>query len=147
MNGFFISFNKKIRLVFLACCFFYSASLTSGELSAEADLVHAGYYKLTWPSSFGNSFILEESNDKFFSNPTVLRIHNEESITLTGRQDGSYYYRIKDSNDKLSNVVHVTVEHHSLQKAFAFFALGLSLFVILIFVLRMGHLSIRSEAG
>ena len=108
--------------------------------------MHAGYYKLSWSSPFDKSSTLEESNDSLFTNPSVFHIHNHDSITLTGRENGTYYYRMRDSNDEFSNVVHVTVKHHSVEKAFAFFALGLCIFIILIFVLRSGHLSIKMEA-
>lgn len=108
--------------------------------------MRAGYYKLTWSSSFEESSALEESNDTSFTNPNIFHVHNNNSITLTGRENGTYYYRMRDSSDEFSNVVHVTVEHHSVEKAFAFFALGLCLFIILIFVLRLGHLSIKTEA-
>lgn len=107
--------------------------------------MHAGYYKLIWSSPFDKSSTLEESNDSLFENPGIFKINNNDSITLTGRENGTYYYRLRDSNNELSNVVHVTVEHHSVEKAFAFFALGLCIFIILVFVLRSGHLSIKTE--
>lgn len=127
------------------CCFFYTACLSAGELSAEPARSSAGYFKLIWSSFSDNAFVLEESSNAEFINSKTIQLRGTNSITLTGLENGSYYYRIKDSNNEWSNVAHVTVEHHSIVKAFVFFSLGLFLFIILVYVLRLGQTNIHME--
>ena len=67
------------------------------------------------------------------------------SITLTGREDGLYYYRARAGDSPFSETVAVTVAHHSLQRALSFFTVGLLLFLILIFIIIQG--SRNPDAG
>ena len=87
----------------------------------------------------GDKFLLEESTNTEFLNPEKTHISNIYASTLTGLDNGTYYYRIKNNNNEWSNTAKVVVQHHSLDKAFLFFTLGCCLFVLIITTLIIGH--------
>ena len=63
-----------------------------------------------------------------------IDIHStQRAISLTGFSDGIYYAQLFDNNDQpVSNLVKVTVEHHSMTKVWIIFTSGAVLFLILI---------------
>jgi hypothetical protein len=90
--------------------------------------------------------MLQESTDLEFSNPVNAYISNINSSTQTGLDNGTYYYRVKNNYDEWSNIVRVTVKHHSLDKAFLFFTSGFCLFICIVTSLIIGHKNTVSKA-
>jgi hypothetical protein len=59
----------------------------------------SGYYVVGWTSSSGaTSYTLEESPDSGFTSPTVVFTGNATSYFVTGRTNGTYWYRVSASN-------------------------------------------------
>lgn len=109
-------------------------------LSASTSLSNEGYFVLDWQTdSPVEDLILEQATDQAFSNPLGRSLAGASAATITGLNDGTYYFRLTDHNSNLSNTVSVTVSHHSLGRAGSFFLLGLALFSVLIIVILKGN--------
>jgi hypothetical protein len=88
-----------------------------------------GVYQLKWPPR--GPVVLEESRDRAFDDAVVVYRGRDHATTLTGRPDGTYFYRLRPDGSATgaSLETSVTVSHHSLPRALGFFAVGLGVFV------------------
>lgn len=112
----------------------------NGSLSASTSLSNEGYFVLDWETSSPESSItLEQSTSEQFSNPLTREIAGAGAATITGLEDGTYYFRLVDSGSVISDTVSVSVIHHSLSRAGGFFLLGLCLFSTLVFTIVHGN--------
>ena len=58
-----------------------------------------GSYPVSWSQENGaTSYTLKEDDNPEFSSPEILYIGSETSWFVSGRNDGTYYYRVKASN-------------------------------------------------
>jgi hypothetical protein len=113
------------------------AGAQSLQLESDTDVATAGYYQLRWYSA--SPVILEESQTAEFASPRVIYHGSDAARVMSGKPDGDLYYRIRSSDHNApSNVVKVTVRHHSLERAFAFFALGATVFVATLLLIVTG---------
>lgn len=84
--------------------------------------------------------------------PEIREVPASGAITVSGLDDGMYYFRIDSSNSAISsnsvsssntvissNIVQIEVRHHSLHKALGFFALGLGIFIVLCLSIFIGQ--------
>ncbi len=55
----------------------------------------------------------------------------DTASTLTGLKNGDYIFRLRAEQGEWSEPLTVVIEHHALWKAYAFFAAGFVLFLIL----------------
>lgn len=124
-----------------------SALAAAPELQSDSDIASAGYYRLSWKSDISVDFILQESKDPAFSQPTTLYQGPDTATLVSGRSDGTYYYRIRSSEDDTetgwSNTAKVEVNHHPLSRAFMFFALGAIVFIATLSVVILGSKSYK----
>lgn len=113
-----------------------SPAFAQNLLTSNTDLATAGYFQLSWQASASSpSYRLQQSADSDFSNAQTIYQGTDTASVLSGLSDGRYYFRVLDHLGTPSNIVTVQVKHHSLSKAFGFFALGACMFVILLVVL------------
>ncbi len=121
-------------------------SVCAADISLISDTVLSteGYFVISWASVSDpdSPVILQQSPSENFG-VTVTREFNvppNSSITITGLQDGQYYFRAKAQDESaFSNVLMVEVAHHSLLRALSFFAIGLILFLILLVTIISGN--------
>ncbi len=126
------------------------------SLSSDTTLSTEGYFVISWTSVSESDapVILQQSPSENFGT-TISREFNlpkNGSITITGLDDGEYYFRaIHSGQSSFSDVLVVEVAHHSLQRAVAFFLVGLVLFLILVVTIIKGNRSMsvtgNSNAG
>jgi len=100
----------------------------------------AGFYRLSWVTE-AEQAELQEATDPAFHDPVTLYTGPDRASVLSGKPDGTRYYRVRGITNatpgRWSEPVRVTVEHHDLRRAFLFLALGFSVFVaILVTVVR-----------
>ena len=112
------------------------------ELQTDAEMATAGYFRLSWQSNMAADFILEEAKDPTFSQATTLYRGPDTATLISGRSNGTYYYRIRnvqdDAHSDWSNVTKVEVSHHPLSRAFMFFTLGAIVFIATLVVVVLG---------
>jgi hypothetical protein len=111
-------------------------------LQSDSELATAGYYRLSWQSNVAADFVLEEATNSTFSQATTLYQGPDTATLISGRSDGTYYYRIRNVQDDIetawSNVTKVEVTHHPLSRAFMFFVLGATVFIATLIVVILG---------
>jgi hypothetical protein len=123
-----------------------STCLAEIQLSSDSQISTEGYFVLSWQSDIDLPLTLEQSSTENFSDIKTISLPSEGSLTLTGFEDGSYFFRINSSAES-SNTVSITVTHHDLSRAFSFFFLGLLLFVILLVSIFIGRNKVGAEHG
>jgi len=118
------------------------------SLSSNTDVSNEGYFVLSWQSSKSTEAPAQllQSDSSDFSDALIKNVPAEGSVTLTGFDDGNYYFRL-DHGETSSDVVIVEVAHHALSKALLFFFGGLVLFLVLGATIFIGHRSSRSDAS
>ena len=122
------------------------------ELQTDSGKPSAGYYRLTWDGQdAGNlQFQLQESRSEGFSPAQVIYEGPDRATLLSGRRDGDYYYRVRlrppqGDASPWSEVVKVSVEHHSLGRAFLYFGIGAGVFVATAGLIIAGTLKSRKR--
>jgi parallel beta-helix repeat protein len=75
-----------------------------------------GNYTVCWSSvSSATTYTLEEDTSSSFSRPTIVYSGSETSKEITGKINGTYYYRVKACNEcgcsKWSNIEDINIEH------------------------------------
>lgn len=129
-------------------------------LHADTEVATAGYYGLSWglpgsrtgdlpgdptaasagAASDAPHFELEEAAGPAFDTPRILYAGPDLATALSGRPDGIYYYRVRADGGPWSPPVAVTVAHHTLTRAWLFFALGATVFAATaVLILRGGQ--------
>jgi hypothetical protein len=113
---------------------------TETTLTSDTQLSSEGYFVLSWSiaAESGEMQLLQESPTPDFSRVSTFDIAPTGALTLTGYPDGEYFFRAGTPGN-WSATLEVTVAHHALGRALAFFAVGLLLFVILVVVILRGN--------
>ena len=128
----------------LGCLILLTTSAASwaaeNSLSASTDVSNEGYFVLNWQTAEADdSLTLEQASSPAFDTVISRDIPAAGALTITGLEDGQYYFRISTGDTALTPSVQVDVEHHSLQRAGSFFLLGLLLFATLTFIILNGN--------
>lgn len=123
-----------------------SAMANEPILTTDNEQSTAGYFRLSWEGTEGSNYVLQEASDPEFSQTSILYEGPDTATLISGRADGTYYYRIRysdqaDDAGTWSNVTRVEVAHHPLSRAFMFFALGAIVFIATLVVVVMGNKS------
>ena len=106
----------------------------------------AGYYQLSWHiagaesgknNPYTGEFILQEAHHKDFSDADTIYKGMDTASVISGKPNGSYFYRVSRANPmpEWSESVQVQVTHHSLQRAFIFFSIGAVVFILILTVI------------
>lgn len=130
-----------VLVLWLAVC---SLATPAAAATLEADQSESreGYFQLRWEADEPVRLIEATSPD--FRDARELYSGSDSARVISGKPDGIWYYRLESAASDaeiLSEPVTVTVRHHSLRRAFAFFVLGAVVFaatLALIFVARPG---------
>lgn len=121
------------------------------RLASDSDIASAGFFRLIWETDV-ERVELQESKHASFKNAHTYYKGPDRAIVISGKPDGTWYYRIrttgKGAAGPWSEAVLVTVDHHSLTRAIGFFVLGLIVFLgILIVVIRGARQAVKAETG
>jgi len=121
------------RARWLCVCLLLLLSLpcAAAELSLQLSPLQSndGVAHLTWEAPGDALVTLQQSSTPDFRQAKQLYRGNDTGSTITGLPDGTYYFRVGTAAARWSDPVRLEVSHHSLQRAFAFFALGLVVFL------------------
>lgn len=128
-----------------------SGSLCAADITLESDtsLSSEGYFVLNWTTTpeAREPVVIQQSLDADFSAPVNIDVPANGAITLTGFDNGTYYFRAQQSGAAASDTVVVEVAHHSLARAFGFFLAGLILFIVLTVTIIRGNRLTLDEGG
>lgn len=108
------------------------------ELEADTDVATAGYFQLRWSAS--GAVELEESTTADFDAPRIIYSGSDAATVISGKPDGDWYYRIRTASAKQgpSNTVKVSVRHHPIGRAAAYFTVGAVVFLATVLVIVNG---------
>ena len=129
-----------------------AAAAEAPELHTDSSRPSAGYYRLSWdwrePEKL--QFQLQESRNGDFSRAETVYQGPDRATLLSGRRDGDYYYRVRlqpqqGAPGAWSEVVKVSVEHHSLARAFLYFGIGAVVFLATAGLIVAGTLKSRKR--
>lgn len=121
------------------------------ELQANTDVATAGYYQLQWKNAANKlSVELQEADNAQFRNAESLYQGRDRARVVTGRSDGSYYYRarlvdVNGSTGAWSDIVKVQVKHHPLSRALGFFIVGAIVFLSILTAILIGNRRYHSK--
>jgi len=112
-------------------------------LSSNSKVATAGFFQLRWePPRDNANWYLQESQDASLQNFKVIYSGPDLARVISGKSDGIYYYRVVANNNpvqQMSNIVKVTVAHHALSNAFAFFTVGAFIFLAILVSIIIGN--------
>jgi len=123
-------------------------STAAPVLESDTKLSSAGYFRLSWKdpsdeSAESTNYELQEANDPAFSHASILYSGPDTASLISGRRNGTYYYRVGSvdgqSDPVWSNSQIVEVSHHPLSRAFMFFALGALVFIATLTMVILGN--------
>ncbi len=130
--------------IFAACLFSpVQASVSpSVTLATDTEIATAGFFQLHWESEHSGAWQLQESKHANLEDYKVIYTGPDLARIISGKSDGSYYYRIVAANNPaahMSNIVTVTVAHHPLTNAFVFFIIGAFIFLAILVSILKGN--------
>jgi len=130
--------QNNLTAVLVAALFLFVITIQNAnalQLNSDSKFATAGYFQLQW-SGNSKKFILQESNNADFDSYNIIYQGSDLARVMSGKPNGNYFYRVSNSSN-LSNVVKVTVEHHTLIYASLFFTAGAIVFILtLIFIIK-----------
>ncbi|MBS3799958.1 MAG: fibronectin type III domain-containing protein [Thioalkalivibrio sp.] len=96
-----------------------------------------GGFTLAWEAD--EPVQLEQASGPDYANARIVYQGRDTSTVVSGLPDGEYRFRLRAAGaDQWSDVATITVEHHSLGRAFGFFAVGAVVFLVLIATIVRG---------
>lgn len=111
-----------------------SAAIAAG-LTVTDDGTTAGYVTLSWRDVTGNTFELKEKTSQGWQ---TLYAGGDRATTLSGLPDGNYEFQLTADGTRVGAPVTVTVQHHSLTRAWVFFGAGALMILALVTLLVRG---------
>jgi hypothetical protein len=118
------------------------------SLSSDTEVATAGFYRLEWQwegasPDTADAFEVQESTRADFGNASALYRGPDLATVISGRRDGTRYYRVRATGEGAprgvwSNVVKVQTAHHPLSRALAFFAAGALVFSLTLALILRG---------
>lgn len=126
-----------------------TAAAASQELRLNGPLepVTEGFFQLSFTGAENASkVIIERATTAEFNEITshYSPMGRFNQLALSGFSTGEYYFRAQE-NGYTSNIVVVTVQHHSLIQAFTLFFIGAAMFILLVVTILRYQLSSRTK--
>ncbi|MBS1257420.1 MAG: hypothetical protein MAG551_00464 [Candidatus Scalindua arabica] len=105
---------------------------------------NTGYTRLSWGRLENMEFELQQSSSRSFNDVLSIYKGRDNTVFVSGLNNGRYFYRVRLLNDKLSQnswseIKELKVAHHSIKTALFLFLLGFTAFTFIIFVISKGH--------
>lgn len=152
-------FVKKLAAIWLialsatsALCANIESVAPTPTLTTDTSIAAEGYFVLSWDLAAlsedvaTNKLVLQQAAEAEFTQADNILIAPSGRMTITGLPDGTYYYRAGTASG-WSEVLQVSVRHHSLQRAFVIFTMGLLMFAVLAAVIFIGNRNSGAEHG
>jgi hypothetical protein len=116
------------------------------KLSSDHEIATAGFFQLSWEAD-AKRVELQEASSLAFREPTTLYIGPDSKSVISGKPNGSWYYRVRALNVHDQNLqasawsepVTVLVAHHDLSRALMFLSLGIIVFIGIVVVIVRGE--------
>ncbi len=144
---------KKYNFIFQTIFILWFLNIQNGiaqeiapKLFSNTNVASAGFYRLHWETAI-KQVELQEADNSAFNSPTVFYEGSDSATVISGKPNGTWYYRIRTIENQLrsdwSDPVVVTVSHHSLSRALLFFLVGLIMFITTVLLVVKGTKNIK----
>ena len=122
----------------IALLFLLSTASQAPALELQASPTHStsGTFNLSWQGREGEAYRLLQLADGRESR--LIYQGTDTARVMTGMSNGDYTYRVEGESGR-SEPRSVTVDHHSLPRAFGFFGVGLLVFVATVALVVRGE--------
>lgn len=117
------------------------AKYQAPRLFVNNTIATAGFFRLHWETQAEHVELQVATNPQFEA-PTTAYIGPDRATVISGKSDGTLYYRVR-ALDNLqpspwSEPVAVEVKHHNLPRALMFLSLGILVFLITVTMVIRG---------
>jgi hypothetical protein len=117
------------------------AQYQAPRLFVNNTIATAGFFRLQWETQ-SKQVELQVATNPEFQNPTTAYIGPDRATVISGKPDGTLYYRVRALDtpkpSPWSESVIVEVRHHSLPRALMFLTLGVLVFLITVTMIVLG---------
>lgn len=110
----------------------------------EGTQTQQGIVKLAWKGADRQVYELQEASSDSFQQPKIRYSGPDQGTFLSGLNDGTYYYRLRNQNGDYSNVVTLEIKHHPIQLAISLLLLGALVFVVTTALVVRNYLNLNS---
>jgi len=124
------------RLALLLILGLACLSAAAVELQASTDRSTTGTFTLSWEGPEGADYRLLQLGDG--DDTRLIYQGRDTARVMTGLDNGDYRYRVATGSAS-SDPIRVTVDHHSLTRAFSFFGIGLAVFLATVVLVVRGE--------
>lgn len=117
------------------------------QLTLSTERSREGYFVVAIDQAPQAAMVLQQSNSEDFAEITgqFAWFGDFTEMTLTGFEDGAYFFRLKPQAGISSNVVQLQVEHYPSWQAYSLFFTGLTLFSLLVLSIIILHRRARQQ--
>jgi hypothetical protein len=122
--------------------FCVQADPVAGEdlfITQEGSTSDTGYLDLSWKNPERLTLSLERSASQDFATFTGLYYGRGSQLFVSGLQNGTYFFRLRNQESKTLDTLRITVKHHSLSYALLLFLLGGVSFLMVCLVIMRGE--------
>lgn len=107
--------------------------------------VQDGHIRLEWNGEEDATFELQRAPTEDFTHPQTLYRGPDKASFISGLENGTYYFRIRELNADWSDTLTLIVAHQSLKLAFTLFGIGGVVFILTVVVVVHGAMQTRKE--
>ncbi|QEC51123.1 hypothetical protein EDD80_101409 [Anseongella ginsenosidimutans] len=117
------------RVIFFLLMLMAAPALGAGQeirlYSAEGGVSNAGHIKLEWqPPAAARIFEVQQAGGESFSEAKTIYQGPDRATFISGLENGTYYFRVREQGQDWSNVLKLEVIHHSLTLTYVLLGLG-----------------------
>lgn len=125
------------RVIFFLLMLMAAPALGAGQeivlSSSKSGLSRDGHLKLQWQGSdipAGSLFEVQQAETETFTDAKIIYRGPDLATFVSGLKNGNYYFRVRLQDEGWSNVLKLTVDHHSLSLTFVLLGLGALVFLL-----------------
>ena len=132
--------TRDIAISVLLWYFSSAVHARAVQFSVDSLVINSpeGHIRLEWAADQESTFELQRSLTSDFNSPTVLYRGPDRASFISGLENGTYYFRIREQNGVWSETLTVIVKHQSLLLAFMLFTIGAIVFLLTVWVVVRG---------
>ena len=97
-----------------------------------------GHIRLEWSADHETTFELQRAQTAAFTDSLTIYTGPDRASFISGLENGTYYFRVRETGKEWSDIMTVLVEHQSLRLAFTLFTIGGIVFLLTVFVVVNG---------
>lgn len=149
----FVFQRAVLQHIFLAAIFLFSFQATGAGSDEPAPVLRLatgsvsanGHVKIEWDHSEGGLIEVQQSESETFETARIIYRGADKATFVSGLENGTYYYRVREHDGAWSAPATLTVRHHSLRLAIILFMLGAIVFALTVFIVVKGALKASND--